>query len=74
METTIELVKQELIYLAQERESAASNNHIWALGCDDTESATQNEHYAEENLKLAQLYYNMAKRADELVAQFGSWR
>lgn len=49
MEDFILMLKSEFANLVEEHLDAASNEHLWALGSDDPESAAQHEAYAEHN-------------------------
>lgn len=70
MENILLQFKQDLINLAEEHAVAASNEHLWALGSDDPESATQHEQQAEEHRDLAEMYRKMAEKSLTLVEQY----
>lgn len=61
MEDFILMLKSEFANLVEEHLDAASNEHLWALGSDDPESAAQHEAYAEHNRELAEFYSKLAK-------------
>ena len=46
---------------AEEALGAASNEHLWALGSDTMESATQHEMHADENREYANLLRDIIK-------------
>lgn len=71
MENILEFIRQDLLSLAEEHAVTASNEHLWALGSDDPESAAQHEQYAEEHRELAEMYRKMAEKALTIVEQFG---
>ena len=58
----MDLFKNEM----EEAEGAASNEHIFALGSDDDESATQHE----ENAELNRQYVEILKDAYDEVAKY----
>jgi len=70
MENIIDTFEMELRALAEQHRGAASNEHLWALGSQDSETSAMHEQNAEEHSMLAEMYDKMADRAEELVEQY----
>ena len=70
MENIFEQIMQDMSYFAEQHDSAASNEHLWALGSSG-EEAVQHERNAEEHRYLANLYRQMADAAEKVVETFG---
>ena len=51
----------------EEAECAASNEHIWALGSDDQESAEQHETNAEENREYVEYLKDALRQVREML-------
>ena len=58
-------LKQLYLDAAEEHRSAASNEHLWALGSTG-EDAAQHEYYAEENMAFAEILEDMADKIEEV--------
>lgn len=57
-------LKEIYLKAAREHREAASNNHIWALGCKTNEEAAEFEAYAEDNRYFADALEAMARELD----------
>lgn len=53
-------LKKLYLDAAEQHYSAASNEHLWALGSDTNEEAAQHEYYADENRAFAMMLEDMA--------------
>jgi hypothetical protein len=58
-ETIYLQMEQDFEDLAQEHEVAASNEHLWSLGSEDSYTATMHEENAENHRLLARMYRKM---------------
>lgn len=67
--TTIQIT-QDMEELAEQYESAASNERLWAKGSPDTETAQMHEENAEHNSEMAKFYRSLATRALDLIETF----
>lgn len=67
--TTIQMV-QDLSELAEQYDSAASNERLWAKGSDTDEDIQMHEANAEHNREMARLYRYLATRALDLIESF----
>ena len=67
--TTIQMV-QDFSELAEEYDGAASNERLWSLGAEDSETAQMHEENMEHALMMAKLYRNMAKYPEAILKLF----
>lgn len=58
-------LKELYLEAAEEHYGAASNEHLWALGSDDDETAMLHEMNADENRAFAMILEDMAKKIEE---------
>ena len=58
-------LKELYLEAAEEHYGAASNEHLWALGSDNDETAMLHEMNADENRAFAMTLENMAKKIEE---------
>jgi hypothetical protein len=68
--TTIQMV-QDFSELAEEYDSAASNERLWSKGAEDSDTARMHEENAEHAVMMAQMYRRMAKHAEDLFNKYG---
>ncbi len=64
-------LEQDFKALADEHEVAAKNEHLWALGSNDSDTSAMHEENAEAHRELAELYRRMSAKALTLIEQFG---
>lgn len=67
--TTIQIT-QDMEELAEQYESAASNERLWAKGSPDAETAQMHEENAEHASEMAKMYHRMAKYPEALLKLF----
>ena len=67
--TTIQIA-QDMEELAEQYESAASNERLWAKGSPDTETACMHEENAEHAAEMAKFYHSLATHALDLIETF----
>lgn len=67
--TTIQIV-QDMSELAEQYDSAASNERLWAKGSPDTETAQMHEENAEHAAMMAEMYRRMAKCPEAILKLF----
>ena len=60
--TTIQMV-QDFSELAEQYDSAASNERLWAKGAEDSDTAQMHEENAEHASMMAKMYRKMAEHA-----------
>ena len=58
-------LKKLYLEAAEEHYGAASNEHLWALGSDNTEAAMLHEMNADEHRVFAMMLEDMAKKIEE---------
>lgn len=64
-------ITQDMEELAEQYESAASNERLWAKGSPNVETAKMHEENAEHNIEMAKMYRRMAKCPVTLLKMFG---
>lgn len=67
--TKIQMV-QDFSELAEQYDSAASNERLWAKGSPDSETAQMHEENAEHAAEMAEMYRRMAKYPEALLKLF----
>ena len=63
--------EQDFEALADEHDVAAKNEHLWALGSPDGDTAAMHEENAEAHREIAELYRRMARKAFEIITKYG---
>lgn len=63
-------ITQDFEELAEQYESAASNERLWAKGSPDCETAQMHEENAEHAIEMAKMYRRMAKYPVTLLKMF----
>lgn len=71
MENLVEILRTDLETLADEREVAASNEHLWALGASDPDTAAMHETNADTCRQAAELYRRIAGDVLAVFKQYG---
>ena len=70
-ELTLIQIVQDMSELAEEYDSAASNERLWAKGAFDSEESTRmHEENAEHCAMMADLFRNMAKHPETIIKLF----
>ena len=69
-ELTIIQVTQDMEELAEQYESAASNERLWAKGSPDVETARMHEENAEHASMMAEMYHKIAKYPEIILKSF----
>lgn len=67
----IDQIEQDFEALADEHDIAARNEHLWALGSKDSDTAAMHEENAEAHREIAELYRRMSRKALELITKYG---
>jgi uncharacterized coiled-coil DUF342 family protein len=70
MELAVIQMVQDFEELAEQYESAASNERLWAKGAEDSETAQMHEENAEHDMEMAEMYRKMAKYPVALLKLF----
>jgi hypothetical protein len=63
-------LNQDFEELAEQYESAASNERLWAKGSPDAETAQMHLDNAAQNCEMANFYRYLATRALDLIESF----
>lgn len=67
--TTIQIT-QDFNELAEQYDSAASNERLWAKGSPDADTAQMHEENAEHASMMAEMYRRMAKYPEAIIKLF----
>ena len=70
LELALIQLKQDMEELAEQYDSAASNERLWAKGSPDSETAQMHEKNAEHNSDMAELYRSLAGKSLDLIDSF----
>jgi hypothetical protein len=63
-------LKQDMEELAEQYDSAASNERLWAKGSSDSETVRMHEQNAEHNSDMAEFYRSLASKSLDLIDSF----
>ncbi len=63
-------IEQDMNELAEQYDSAADNERLWAKGAPDEETARMHEAHAQQNTEMAKFYRMLATQSLGLVETF----
>jgi hypothetical protein len=67
----INQLEQDFEALADEHEQTAKNEHLWALGANDSDTSAMHEENAEAHRELAKMYRRMQAKVSQLIIDYG---
>lgn len=70
LELALIQLKHDMEELAEQYDSAASNERLWAKGSPDSETAQMHEKNAEHNSDMAEFYRSLAGKSLDLIDSY----